>query len=79
MNIHNQIKNYILENQFKIIYEDDKVDIVNYQNMGHFDDNKVIVYYDKGIIEIKGKNLIIKKLIKDEVLIKGSIEKIEFR
>ena len=79
MNIHNQIKNYILENQFKIIYEDDKVDIVNYQNMGHFDDNKVIVYYDKGIIEIKGKNLIIKKLLKDEVLIKGSIEKIEFR
>ena len=79
MNIHNQIKNYILENQFKIIYENDKVDIVNYQNMGHFDDNKVIVYYDKGIIEIKGKNLIIKKLIKDEVLIKGSIEKIEFR
>ena len=79
MNIHNQIKNYILENQFKIIYEDDKVDIVNYQNMGHFDDNKVIVYYAKGIIEIKGKNLIIKKLIKDEVLIKGSIEKIEFR
>ena len=79
MNIHNQIKNYILENQFKIIYENDKVDLVNYQNMGHFDDNKVIVYYDKGIIEIKGKNLIIKKLIKDEVLIKGSIEKIEFR
>ncbi len=78
MNI-NKIKNYVLENQFKIIYEDNKVDIVNYQNMGHFDDNKVIVYYDKGIVEIKGKNLIIKKLLKDEVLIKGSIEKIEFR
>ena len=79
MNISNQIKNYILENQFKIIYEDDKVDVINYQNMGHFDDNKVIIYYDKGIVEIKGKKLIIKKLLKDEVLIKGSIEKIEFR
>ena len=79
MDIHNKIKNYILENQFKIIYEENQLDIINYTNMGHFDDTKVLVYHEQGLVEVKGKNLRVTKLLKDEVLIKGSIEKIEFR
>lgn len=74
-----KIKNYILEEQFKIIYQTNQLDIINYKTMGHFDDTKVLIYHEQGLLEIKGQKLVVSKLLKDEVLIKGNIEKIEFR
>ena len=47
--------------------------------MGHFDSNKIIVYSDSGYITIKGKDLVVTKLLKDEVLITGLIDGIELR
>ena len=44
-----------------------------------FDSNKIIVYSDSGYITIKGKDLVVTKLLKDEVLITGLIDGIELR
>lgn len=77
--IINSIKSYILDEEFKLIFLNNKVNITNYISIGHFDSNKVIVRYLNGEVLIKGNNLVVSKLMNDEVLIEGSIDNIEFR
>ena len=72
------LRTYILENEFKINILTGKVDIVNYIEIDHFDDTKVIIRYEKGIVKIKGENLTISKLLNDELLILGKIKVVEF-
>ena len=43
MSVIKNIRSYILEEEFKITILDGRINIVNYTNIGHFDDNKVIV------------------------------------
>lgn len=73
------LRKYILEDEFKIIYLSNKLNIVNYNDISHFDSNKIIINYDDGSVLINGKNLVVSKLVNDELLIEGSILKIEFR
>lgn len=77
------LRSYILEDEFKITILIDKINIANYEEMGHFDNNKVIVRYIKNNtihnLIIKGRNLIVSKLKKNEVLIEGVIDNLEFR
>ena len=75
----NKIRNYILEDEFKMIYLSNKLDIVNYISIVHFDSNKIIIEYKDGKLSISGSNLVVSKLLIDEILIEGSIENIEFR
>ena len=79
MNLVNNLRNIILEEQFKINYIKNKLGIINYIDISHFDNNKIIIKYKEGNILIGGENLVVSKLTKDEILIEGSIEKIEFR
>ena len=79
MNLLNNLKDLVLEEQFKINYIQGKLNIVNYKDIAHFDNNKIIVNYTDGSIDIGGKNLVISKMVSDELLIGGKIEKIEFR
>ena len=73
------LRNYILEDDFKIVYLTNKLDIVNYECIDHFDTDKIIVRYSGGTIIIKGEDLIISKLLNDEILVSGIIKNIELR
>ena len=73
------LRNYILEKDFKIIYVKDKLDIVNYQVIDHFSDDKVMIRYSDGIMVINGEGLIISKLLDDELLISGTIKSMELK
>ena len=79
MKIINNFRSFLLEDNFEIHIYKNKIDILNYTSMGHFDSNKIIVYSDSGYIIIKGKDLVVTKLLKDEVLITGLIDGIELR
>ena len=72
------LRNYILETDFRINYVKNKLNIVNYEYIDHFTDDKVMIRYSEGILVIKGENLIISKLLDDEILISGTIKNIEF-
>ena len=72
-----KLRTYILENEFKLIYLNNKINIVNYTSIGHFDNNKIIIYNGDKIVTINGSNLVITKLLKDELLIEGKIERID--
>ena len=68
-----------MENEFCIHIFEDRINIVNYISIYEFNDNSIIVKYKKGIVNIKGNNLTVCKLVNDEILISGKIDKIEFR
>ncbi len=73
------LKNYILETDFRLNYIKNKLNIVNYKCIDHFSDEKVIIRYSSGIVVVKGENLIISKLLNDEILIIGIVKNIELK
>ena len=79
MSIINSIRSYILEDEFKITILNNKVNIVNYQSIGIIDTNKVVVKYDFGSVSVRGDNLVLSKLMNNEILISGNIYSIDFR
>ena len=79
MNIMSGIRSYILENDTKITIVNNKLNITNYIDIGHFDSNKIVVkLIDKEIV-VKGNELVVSKLLDKEILITGIFNNIEFR
>lgn len=74
-----KIRSYILEEEFKVIIRQNKLNIVNYIELIDFNDYEVKIKYIDGILLVKGNNLILKKILNDELLIEGNISTIEFR
>ena len=75
----NNIRNYILEEEFRIIIKQNKINIINYIELIDFNDFEIKIKYIKGDLLINGDNLRLKKILNDELLIEGNISKIEFR
>ena len=63
-------RNYLFETNFEIKFINNKLDVSI---------NKISVKYDNGILDVIGSDLVIKKLVSDEVLIIGNIKSLEFR
>ena len=72
-----KLRTYIMEDEFEIKILDNRVNILNYEFIDHLDQNKVIIRHKKGRTIIKGKNLVVSKLLKDEILIVGNIINLE--
>lgn len=72
-----RLVDYTLEKEFKIQVFPNKVDLVNYKELGTFTNNTIKVSHEDGTVTIKGENLAISRLLKDEVLITGIIKTIE--
>ena len=79
MNIIDGIRNYIEDNDSKISIVNNKINITNYIDIGHFDTNKIVIKLNNKNIHIKGNDLVISKLLDREILITGIVEIIEFR
>ena len=81
--LYSGIQSYMLDTEFKVIILDSRINIVNFSEIGHFDNNKVIIRFIKNnnihTLIIKGRNLVVSKLKASEVLIEGVIDNLEFR
>lgn len=73
------LRDYIYNKNFQIYIFEDKINILNYYNIISFTDNNVVLNCNKKIISITGNELVISKLLTDELLITGKILNIEFR
>ena len=69
----------MVNNEFVINIYEDKINIINYSNIGAIEESKIIVNGNNKMILINGEHLVLKKLLNDEILIAGNIKKIEFR
>lgn len=78
MNIRDNITNYLFDRDYLICAYDDHVYIYNYTFLENFSDTKISVKVKSHYISITGKSMIVVKVTKEEMLIKGSILSIKF-
>lgn len=74
-----KVREFIMEEELTINIYHNKINVINYTSIGHFDNNKVIINHENGKIIIHGQKLVVSKLVTDEVLVVGKLENIEFR
>ena len=72
------LDNYVNDKKFSIIYKNNRLDIINYSKILDFSDTKISVNYLDNIYIITGTNLVISKMMEEELLITGNIESISF-
>ncbi|NLL44122.1 MAG: hypothetical protein GX247_00440 [Mollicutes bacterium] len=79
MKLIDRFRNYILEEEFTINIYPNKINIVNYTSINHFDNHKVVIRHKDGEVIINGNNLVVSRLLLDEILITGDVKNIELR
>ena len=72
-----KLDRYLTDREYKIIYKNNYLNIINYIEILDFNEYEISIKYDRGITRIIGSNLVISKMLDDELLIVGNIEKIE--
>lgn len=71
MKILDKLNNFINENEYKIIITDSYINIINYIEILDFNSTRISIRYDKGITVIEGIDLVVSKMVSDEILITG--------
>ena len=79
MKILDRINNYINEYDYKIIITNKFINIVNYKEIIDFDSKRISVRNNLGITIIEGKDLVISKMLDDEILITGVFYSVELK
>jgi len=77
MRIMKKIINYIKDENFKIIYINNSVNIVNYDKIVEIKEDVITILKENKLLFIKGNDLRLNKLLDREILITGLISKIE--
>ena len=72
-----KVINYIKDVDFKITYINNSVNIVNYDNVIEVRDDIISLKKEDKIINIKGEDLRLNKLLEQEILITGLVKIIE--
>jgi len=72
-----KIVNYIKDSNFKIIYFNNSINVINYDSVLEVKENIVSLKKEDKIIHIKGEDLRLNKLLEKEILITGMIKIIE--
>ena len=72
------IRNKLSLEKFKITFFSNNMDILNYKKLVSIKDDEIIILSASKKIIISGNNLVIIKLVKDELLIEGVIENIKW-
>lgn len=72
--MHFNIKNYIVDEEYKIIINKNSIYVYNYDKVLDITDESVNLIIKGGSIKIYGKSIVIKVLDKKEMLITGEFK-----
>ena len=72
-----KIIDYIKDDKFKINYVNNSVNVVNYDKILEIENEVIRIIKENKLILIKGQDLKLTKLLDNEILITGLINKIE--
>ena len=72
------IRNYIKDDDLKIIIYKNKIDIQNYTDIESISEKEIIISVDSKIVKVSGSKLKVEKLLSSEILIFGNINNINF-
>ena len=78
MKLIRMVDDYINDKKYSMIYKDNGLDIINYTKIIDFSSSLISIKYDDKIYYIEGNNLVISKMMDDEILITGNITSITF-
>ena len=78
MKLVRMIDNYINDKKYSIIYKNNKLNIINYSEIIDFSSKLISIRYEDKVYHIEGNNLVISKMMENEVLITGDISNIIF-
>lgn len=78
MKLIRKIDNYINDKKFYIIFKDNKLNVINYSEILDFSSSKISIRYEDKIYNIEGTELVISKMMDNEIMIIGNIYKITF-
>ena len=73
-----KLDNYINDKKFSIIYKNNNLDIINYTKIVDFSSTLISISNQNNLYIIEGENLVISKMLEEEILITGKITKITF-
>ena len=71
MRLVRMIDNYINDKKFSMIYTSIGLDIINYSEILDFSSSKISIRYNNYIYSIYGNNLVISKMMEEEIFICG--------
>ncbi|MEG0994843.1 MAG: YabP/YqfC family sporulation protein [Bacilli bacterium] len=71
------IKNYIYDKDFRILIINNQLNINNYKQVKTIDSSFIEIEYDNKLLTVRGSDLVLTKILNDELLIEGIINKIE--
>ena len=73
------INKYIKNNDFSVNILENYININNFLDITILESNKIVFEIPKGYLRIFGDNLVIKRLLDNEVIITGIINSLEFK
>lgn len=73
MRLISKLDRYLEDKKYQIIIKENQVNIINFREILDFSSDKISLKCDNKIINIEGKNLIISKMLDEELLITGII------
>ena len=76
MKLISKLDRYLEDKTYEIIIKENSINIINFKEIIEFSVNRISLRCDGKIINIEGKNLIISKMLDEEVLITGIISNI---
>lgn len=71
MKLINKLDRYLEDRNYQIIIKENSINIINFEEIIDFSINHISVKCEKKTIHIEGNNLIISKMIDEEILIEG--------
>ena len=78
MHIKDNLINFLYDKNYFINIYDEYIHVFNYIELISLSSNKIILKLEKFKLIINGQELFITKMIPNEILIKGSINSVEF-
>ena len=79
MKIIDKLDRYLNENEYKLILDNNRLNIVNYEEIIDFSLSNIKVKLKDKIVSIEGRNLVINKMVDNEILITGNISNISIK
>lgn len=79
MKIIDKLDRYLNENEYKLILDNNRLNIVNYEEIINFSLSNIKVKLKDKIVSIEGRNLVINKMVDNEILITGNISNISIK
>lgn len=73
MKLINKLDRYLEDKTYKLILKNNKLDVINYNEIIDFTSHNISIKCSNKIINIEGRNLVVSKMLDDEILICGDI------